>query len=147
LREVLRGQVTLFGGADAAQFALDLGERPLLVLADVNRIAQVVGNLLSNAVKYSPPESPVEVAAARAGEVVRVAVHDRGRGIPRELQPQIFTKFFRGDAAATGIAGTGLGLAVARDIVEAHGGRIGFESDPGAGSTFWIELPAADADR
>ncbi len=77
---------------------------------------------------------------------MRVTVRDEGMGIPTDQQDRIFTKFFRGDAGATGITGTGLGLAVSREIVEAHGGRIGFDSDAGSGSTFWLELPdAADA--
>ena len=73
-------------------------------------------------------------------------VRDEGLGIPADQQSRIFTKFFRGDAGATGITGTGLGLAVSREIVEAHGGRIGFDSDPGTGSTFWLELPSGLAD-
>ena len=65
-------------------------------------------------------------------------------GIPAGQQPQIFTKFFRGDAAASGITGTGLGLAVSRDIVESHGGRISFTSAEGEGTTFYVELPGAN---
>jgi signal transduction histidine kinase len=118
-------------------------EGPLTVLGDRDRLAQVVGNLIGNAVKYSPQGGPVEIAVVRRGEVLRVEIVDHGLGIPLEDQPEVFTKFFRGDAAARGIPGTGLGLAVAREIVEAHGGTIGFESRPGAGSTFWVELAQA----
>jgi signal transduction histidine kinase len=120
-----------------------LEERPLEVRGDANRLAQVVGNLLSNAIKYSPDGGVVELAAERHDGEVRLSVKDEGLGIPSDQQERIFTKFFRGDAGATGITGTGLGLAVSREIVEAHGGRIGFDSDPGTGSTFWVELPAA----
>jgi signal transduction histidine kinase len=80
------------------------------------------------------------------GDAVRVEVRDEGIGIPAEQQSRIFTKFFRADAAASGIAGTGLGLAVSRDIVESHGGQIGFRSAEGEGTTFILELPAADAE-
>jgi signal transduction histidine kinase len=123
-----------------------LEERPLTVRGDPGRLAQVVGNLLSNAIKYSPEGGTVALAAKRSGDGVRVMVRDEGLGIPADQQSRIFTKFFRGDVGATGITGTGLGLAVSREIVEAHGGRIGFDSDPGSGSTFWLELPSGLAD-
>ena len=99
-----------------------LDERPLSVRGDPDRLAQVVGNLLSNAIKYSPEGGTVQLAAERSGTGVRVIVRDEGLGIPEDQQERIFTKFFRGDAGATGITGTGLGLAVSREIVEAHGG-------------------------
>ena len=120
---------------------VDLEERPLSVRGDPDRLAQVVGNLLSNAIKYSPDGGTVQLTAERSGTGVRVIVRDEGLGIPEDQQERIFTKFFRGDAGATGITGTGLGLAVSREIVEAHGGSIGFDSDPSTGSTFWVELP------
>ena len=83
---------------------------------DPEPLAQVVGNLLSNAIKYSPDGGTVELVAGRSDAGVRIAVRDEGLGIPEDQQSRIFTKFFRGDAGATGITGTGLGLAsVARD--------------------------------
>jgi signal transduction histidine kinase len=145
---LLREQAELFAGqSDRHRVNVALPPGPLAVRGDRDRLAQVVGNLLSNAIKYSPEGGTVELVAERENGTVRVKVRDQGVGIPEEQQSQIFTRFFRGDAAASGIAGTGLGLAVSREIVEAHGGRIGFISAEREGSTFWLELPAADRAR
>jgi signal transduction histidine kinase len=113
-------------------------------MGNADRLRQVIGNLLSNAIKYSPQGGLVQVTASMRGDAVRFEVRDEGIGIPTEQQAGIFTKFFRADAAASGIAGTGLGLAVSRDIVESHGGQIGFMSAEGEGTTFFVELPGAD---
>jgi signal transduction histidine kinase len=142
LASLLREQAQLFAGqSDAHQIRLDLDNEPFLIVGDRDRLGQVLANLLSNAIKYSPDGGVVELVGERENGVVRVQVRDEGRGIPRAEQPRIFTKFFRGDAGASGIGGTGLGLALAREIVEAHGGHIGFKSEAGAGSTFWFEVP------
>jgi signal transduction histidine kinase len=140
---LLHEQVQLFE-AQSEQHRLELNASPpLAVRGDANRLAQVVGNLLSNAIKYSPEGGTVEVVAERSNGAVRVTVRDEGLGIPDEQHDQIFTKFYRGDAATSGISGSGLGLAFARAVVEAHGGRMGFTSAEGRGSTFFLELPTA----
>jgi signal transduction histidine kinase len=142
LAALLREQAQLFSGqSEAHEIHLDLDDEPFLIVGDRDRLGQVLANLLSNAIKYSPDGGVVRVSGEREDGVVRVQVRDEGRGIPRAEQQRIFTKFFRGDASASGIGGTGLGLALAREIVEAHGGNIGFDSETGTGSTFWFEVP------
>jgi signal transduction histidine kinase/uncharacterized protein (UPF0297 family) len=142
---LLRDEATLYSlQSQHHELALDVAETPLQVMGNPDRLRQVIGNLLSNAIKYSPQGGRVEVTAGMQDDAIRVEVHDDGIGIPAQQQAQIFTKFFRADAAVSGIPGTGLGLAVSRDIVESHGGQIGFVSTEGEGTTFFIELPGVD---
>ena len=145
LNELLSTQVTLYSAqSDAHELKFQPADEPLTVRGDRDRLAQVVGNLLSNAIKYSPDGGVVGVSATAIGDEAWVWVRDEGLGIPGGHQEQIFTKFFRGDVGRElGISGTGLGLVLARQIVEAHGGHIGFESEAGRGSTFWLQLPAS----
>ena len=141
---VVAEQVQLYRG-QSSKHKLDaaLPPTPLPVHGDPNRLAQVIGNLLSNAIKYSPDGGTVYVEAEQVDSVIRVSVRDQGLGIPDELQQRVFAKFFRGDADVSGIPGTGLGLTIARSVVEAHGGSMSFESARGKGSVFWLELPIA----
>jgi signal transduction histidine kinase len=123
-----------------------LPDGPVRALGDRDRLAQVMANLLSNAIKYSPDGGRVTVEAAANGSKVTVSVRDEGIGIPADQQAHVFEKFFRAETPeARAIGGTGLGLALCRELVEAHGGRIGFESQPGRGSTFWFTLAASRA--
>lgn len=111
---------------------------------DEGRITQVVVNLLSNAIKFSVAGGRVEVRIERIGSQVRVSVADRGRGIADEFRARIFQRFAQaGPHSVRGQAGTGLGLAICKAIIEQHEGRIGFDSVPGAGSTFHFDLPHA----
>ena len=115
----------------------------LSVQADAGRFVQVLGNLLSNAAKFSPEGGDVRVRAARAGDRIRISVADKGVGIRHEFRDRIFRKFSQSDTAITRrVGGIGLGLYVARQLVERMDGRIGFDSEPGQGATFWVELPA-----
>lgn len=112
------------------------------VSADPDRLLQVLTNLLSNAAKFSPEGSEVEVSASRNGAAVRVAVSDRGPGIPDSFRGAIFQRFERSDNSDTRRkGGTGLGLSICKALVERMNGSIGFESAPGKGSTFYFDLP------
>jgi two-component system sensor histidine kinase KdpD len=113
------------------------------VRMDVERIAEVLVHLLDNAAKYSPPGTPIRITAeTRNGEVV-TSVADRGPGIDDIEQEMIFEKFYRGRSQRVAIQGTGMGLAIARAIVELHGGKIGVTSQLGRGSVFYFSLPVA----
>ena len=142
VREMVEEQRTL---APTRTIHLELDSScPLLVNADVDRLGQVVTNYLSNALKYSPEEQPVEVSIERADRDVRVLVHDRGYGLLLEQQEQVWECFHRveGMKVQSGSSvGLGLGLYISRMIIQQHQGRVGVESVPGKGSTFWFTLP------
>jgi CheY-like chemotaxis protein len=110
------------------------------VLADPQKLTQVLLNLLSNAIKYNREHGEIVVTHALTGEHLRINVRDTGNGISADLAPQLFQPFERLGADRTKTQGTGLGLALSKRMVELMGGSIGVESVPGEGSTFWIRL-------
>ncbi|MET4059051.1 two-component system phosphate regulon sensor histidine kinase PhoR [Arthrobacter sp. UYP6] len=134
-------------GPRAAAAGVDLTSScapALAVQADPVRLAQVLDNLLSNAIKYSPDGGTVTVSAWTDGTSTFLEVRDTGMGMTEEDQKELFTKFFRtGAVRQAGIPGAGLGLAISKNIVEAHGGTISLVSAPGVGSAFTVALPQA----
>ena len=143
--ELVADAVSLVGPMSAGrQMALrsEREDAAAHVLADRQRIKQVLVNLLANAVKYSPPGAVATVLTESVGNGrIRITVADTGPGIPPELLPRLFRPFDRIGAEATGVEGTGLGLALSKALVEAMGGTIGVDSTVGVGSRFWVELP------
>lgn len=122
-------------------FIFDPPNLPLEIKIDPLRINQVLSNLLDNAVKYTK-EGPIEIILEVRSNVIRVSVKDHGAGIPKEQQTKLFTTFTRGNSDATIRAGgLGLGLSICREIIDLHGGTIGFVSEENNGSSFYFELP------
>jgi signal transduction histidine kinase len=144
LRDLIKEQAAALANASTIhRLIVEHEADPLVVEADRDRIAQVLSNLLTNAIKYSPEGGPVRVSAERKADRIRVSISDSGIGIPEDQRDKVFTKFVRIESAETAhIRGLGLGLALSREIVAAHGGAIGFDSAAGAGSVFWFDLPA-----
>ena len=120
------------------------GERLPLVLADPDRVTQVLTNLLSNALKFSERGSTVSVHAERDLAQVVFSVKDRGPGIPTAFRTKLFTRFAQAERQQREQAGTGLGLAICQALVLKHGGKIWCESEPGQGATFFFTLPVTD---
>jgi signal transduction histidine kinase len=114
------------------------------VLVDTARMEHVLVNLLSNAIKYTSPGGAIRILAEAAGKQICFKVSDTGRGIPASFLDRVFDQFFR-VPDQNGGEGEGLGLAITKEIVEAHGGTISVESKEGEGSTFTFCLQRADA--
>ena len=148
-REDLAGLVeqarnTFLSGGGRHAVRIDLPPDLPRVLADRQRIAQVLNNLLSNASRHSPESSPIRVSAARDGVHVAVTVADEGRGVPPDRLPLLFRKHARPGGAEARIGQTGLGLAICKGLVEAHGGRIRAESGGvGLGTQITFTIPVA----
>lgn len=131
-----------FAVQHGVKLRLQAPDAPLKVRIDSDRMIQVLTNLLSNAVKFSPPQSAVEVKVLRVAQQVRVEVADHGPGIPEEFRGRIFQKFSQADSSdSRQKGGSGLGLNISKALIEKMGGQIGFLSEAGAGTTFFLELP------
>jgi signal transduction histidine kinase len=125
---------------------LEIDDALPAVAADAEALTRALWNLLDNAAKYSSKGTPVRVSVRRADQQVLVDVADHGIGIARADRDRIFQKFVRGaEAGRTAARGLGIGLALVKQIVEAHGGTVRVASEPGQGSTFTLALPAAPA--
>ena len=138
-------RLRLFGGRHGVQFRLAIPDASPQVRGDADRLGQVFVNLLHNAVKFSPDGGEVVVSVRTSDGELVASVTDHGIGIPAADQARVFERFYKVDRARGRGGGTGLGLAIARHIVESHGGRIWLESEDRAGSTFSFALPIAPA--
>ncbi|HHV77225.1 MAG TPA: cell wall metabolism sensor histidine kinase WalK [Syntrophothermus lipocalidus] len=127
---------------------VDISQSLPLMLANEDRMEQVLTNLVENAIRYSPPGKTVTVKAGSDKGLVQIEVSDEGPGIPEEDLPYIWDRFHRVEKSRSrSLGGTGLGLAIVKQIVEAHGGKVGVHSQPGQGSTFFFSIPAVPAEN
>ena len=143
LRELVAGVVDAMDDARARRITIDAddGSR-YVILADASRLGRVLANLLTNALKYSAEDAPVRARFARMGSNIALDVIDRGIGIAPESAKMLFERYYRTTAGKARATGLGVGLYIARLIVEAHGGRIDVSSEVGRGSTFRLFLPS-----
>jgi len=133
--------------ATAPDREIDLSaDNGVIVSGEPSQLRQVLLNLLRNAVQHTPPGTPIEVSARRAGTNVRLEVRDHGAGLPTSDADALFERFWRAEAGRErGRAGAGLGLAIVAAIVDAHGGTVRAANAPDGGALFTVELPAAAA--
>jgi len=141
LREVATAGLSLMGSLATDRVVVEHPEHAVILEADPGLLQRVVANLVSNALKHTPEATPIRIAVRRSGEHARLEVQDEGPGIPGKHRELIFEKFGQVRSGARRRRSPGLGLAYCKLVVEAHGGRIGVDSELGVGSTFWLELP------
>lgn len=148
LDEVIDDVVASLDEREDRPLVLELDPDLPKVMADRDKLVQILTNLVSNALKYSEPPSEVRITAGKAGAAVHVAVIDHGIGLSDEEQSQLFSKFFRADRdEVRDVGGTGLGLYIAKSLVEMQDGRLWVTSERGRGSTFGFSLPVATEDE
>jgi PAS domain S-box-containing protein len=144
LRTLVANALDTLDDARARRITIEAGDTsPYVVLADASRLERVVVNLLTNALKYSADDAPVTMRLGRRGKDVGLEIVDRGIGIPSESLNLLFQRYYRTSAGKAHASGLGLGLYIARLVVEAHGGRIEVSSKVGQGSTFTVSLPSS----
>jgi two-component system sensor histidine kinase KdpD len=131
-------------GLAGREVKIELPQELPPVRVDLERVAEVLVQLLENATKYSPAGTPLTITAERKGKTVSISVADRGPGIDDMEQPLVFEKFYRGRDQRYRVQGTGMGLAIAKAIVETHGGTIGVTSQLGSGSVFYFTVPISN---
>lgn len=128
--------------AAKGQVNIELDPSTCTINADGDKVIQVIVNLLSNAIKFSPKQSTIKIDLHNNESELEILIIDQGRGVPLNLQKKIFERFGQSEASdASEKGGTGLGLPICKDFIEAHGGSIGVHSENGEGSTFWVKLP------
>jgi len=128
--------------ADSSQISINLPDtlENMIIHADRMRIKQVIVNILSNAVKYNRKQGSIDIKCEKEKDLIRLSISDTGPGIPKGLQNRVFEPFDRLNADTTTIEGTGIGLSLAKKLIEFMNGRIGFDSCENKGTTFWIEI-------
>jgi len=146
IKEITQSAIDLYkGGIQKKKIKFEFKkpkEKLPEVLVDLEKIKLVIDNLLSNAIKYTPDGGKVTVSISRGKKEIEFSIKDTGIGIPKDQKEKVFSKFFRGtNVLKTGVEGTGLGLFITKNIVEAHEGKIWFESEEGKGTTFFFTLP------
>jgi two-component system phosphate regulon sensor histidine kinase PhoR len=138
-QEVLT-ELQLLAGSKGIELKAEFPKNLLVLQADPLLLQRALTNLLENAIKYSPPSTRVILEVRDLGNEVQFAVRDQGPGIPLKDQPHLFELLYRGNSSNQD-SGLGLGLAIVKRIVDAHGGRLWVESQPGRGTTFYFTLP------
>lgn len=140
VKEMLQNSSTAILAENKYEVKIE-GDPELIIVGDEHRIEQVVINFINNAVKYAPESKLILLQFGKKDNEIRIAVTDRGPGIPAEQLPHLFDRYWRADHGGSKYTGLGLGLFICAEIIERHGGTIGADSVVGSGSTFWFTIP------
>ena len=133
--------------AKGIRFEKELLNVPLMVVADRNKLKRVLDNLIGNAIKYNRENGSILLSQQEDGRGVLIAIRDTGNGIQKEDLSRVFDGFYRGDSARSNIKGNGLGLAIAKQIIESHRGKIWIKSEKGEGTEVFLYLPLRQESR